>query len=399
MTRIPRSLLMCIMLAMLPTLVMLPAYAQEENVRNDPALKLSDHPILAQDRVDYAFWSPDGHVIYTTTSVTYEDDTNTDFTVQDFATEYNIDTKEIISQISLGSGNRVEFDYLKTVPLLWQPGRMLFAGGQFSWSPDGQLVSFRKLIDGSSQLVIQSADGIPVAADLLQGSDGSNIYFSPSSRYLLYFDNESADRSEPARVFLVDLVDEEITPLDETLTNLVYTWNRTEDRFAIVDQDETAISIVDAATQEVVQRLLFPVSESGVADPLLTGRVYDVQWRADGKLLFTYNNISLRSPYVWNVETGELVDNSIIPDVMIDDGYAWHPTIAPWLATLAEEAWLVRVRDVDTGELVFEYDFGDEELRDMSWSPDGRYLMVNSDTGVHIFEVADDALPAGGTTP
>ena len=292
-------------------------------------------------------------------------------------------------------------------PTNWQPCgtscvNLSFRPEQF-WSDDRTMVAIQS--DNKLKIYgVNDDDGILTSGDIIfEKLPNYAFAFSSSGRYILY-------RSSVDTV----VFDLESGRQIMTLNNVsgdVFAWHPTSDIIAIPDTDATQVSIFDVTAGQIQTRLTPPLDENGISVPGMLGGFSDLSWRADGEYLMG-QSLMLAKPFFWDSESGELIDMKPDTNATI---WKWHP-IHTWLTSM--DVWTLQVFDTNINERLFAYvSLVDTETVDsaanirlvnISWSPNGRYLLVEAAQPVgedimrpafYVFEVTDDALPAGGTTP
>lgn len=132
------------------------------------------------------------------------------------------------------------------------------------------------------------------------------------------------------------------------------------------------ISILDANSGEELERLLsYP-----------PGWVH-IKYSPDGKYVAAATNLDSGEGtlYVWDAATyQEFRHFDQCKDV---NGMAWSPN-EPVIATVDENGWL-RIRSLTTGKIVAEIKQSDS-LRDVSYSPDGRFIAVGGQRPTTIWD-------------
>lgn len=167
-------------------------------------------------------------------------------------------------------------------------------------------------------------------------------------------------------------------------------------RFIVSVANDGYAFVWDVASGEIIHRLSHITREE---DDLITW-VSDAEFSPDGQFIISASTVTVEDGSehfagliaLWDSETGEMIRNY---DYDFNrDGSLFEVGFSPdgqFITT--SESWSLIIREVETGEIVWEYLVPEVvrssrwELVDIEFSPDGQYLAA-SDDRVHVWDIS-----------
>ena len=175
-----------------------------------------------------------------------------------------------------------------------------------------------------------------------------------------------------------------------------FIWNQTWANSIVLSPDNQYIAMAEGGRLEVralkTNRFIFSHQELGQ---------YAAQWSPDGRYVVNAGGIG-NTLVLTDVASGEIIWQL---ESKSGAGINWSPDGSQILDTPFEP--LAYIRDADTGDILMSIPFPEEEqwANFASWSPDGKYIVLGTNGGVHLVDadkgtiVNSISLPCWGSFP